>query len=180
MKTQTCCFTGHRKIPPEQYDCIAERLRAEIITLIQNGITFFGAGGALGFDTLAALTVLSLQKEHPRIRLILVLPCPTQAHSWAAKDIAIARIHAQLHAPPKPPPCRQQQRLPLLSDQNQRRHGIHRGVCKAERPASHQPRKPVTTKNTLPKNPFGRVFSVPFITSNTKSRFRVKPGMTCF
>jgi uncharacterized phage-like protein YoqJ len=89
MREKTCCFTGHRKIPPGQYNRIAEQLREEIITLIKNGIIFFGAGGALGFDTLAALTVLSLKKEYLQIKLILVLPCPTQTKGWAEKDVEI-------------------------------------------------------------------------------------------
>lgn len=36
------------------------------------------AGGALGFDTLAARTVLRLKKEFPKIRLVLALPCPPE------------------------------------------------------------------------------------------------------
>lgn len=34
MKEQTCCFTGHRRIPPEQYEHITERLKSEITALI--------------------------------------------------------------------------------------------------------------------------------------------------
>ena len=30
MKTKTCCFTGHRKIPPAQYKNIAKRLRTTL------------------------------------------------------------------------------------------------------------------------------------------------------
>ncbi len=89
LQSKTCCFTGHRKIPPEQYHRIAERLRKEIIRLIEKGICYFGAGGALGFDTLAAQTVLSLKAEYPQIKLILVLPCMTQTRGWAEKDVAI-------------------------------------------------------------------------------------------
>lgn len=89
MKTKTCCFTGHRKIPPEQYHRIAERLREHIIQLIEEGTCYFGAGGALGFDTLAAQTVLSLKAKYPQIKLILVLPCVTQTRGWAEKDVAI-------------------------------------------------------------------------------------------
>lgn len=88
-QTKACCFTGHREIPPGQYRRIAERLREEIVALIKNDILFFCAGGALGFDTLAALTVLSLKKEYPQIKLILVLPCPAQTRKWAEKDIEI-------------------------------------------------------------------------------------------
>ena len=58
MKTKTCCFTGHRKIPPAQYKNIAKRLRLEIEAMIRRGVVYFGAGGALGFDTMAAEAVL--------------------------------------------------------------------------------------------------------------------------
>lgn len=45
--------------------------------------------GALGFDTLAAQFVLSLKKQYPHIKLILVLPCITQTKVWSKNDIAI-------------------------------------------------------------------------------------------
>ena len=64
MKKQTCCFTGHRKIPPEQYERIAQRLKAEITALIHRGVVYFEAGGALGFDTMAARDVLELKKDY--------------------------------------------------------------------------------------------------------------------
>lgn len=89
MRDRTCCFTGHRKIPSEQYTQIARRLRCEIVKLIEQGYAFFGTGGALGFDTLAAQTVLELRESYPQIKLILVLPCKNQTHGWDAKDIAI-------------------------------------------------------------------------------------------
>ncbi len=50
---------------------------------------YFGAGGALGFDTLAAQCVLSLRKRYPHIKLILVLPCTAQTKGWSKDDIAI-------------------------------------------------------------------------------------------
>ncbi len=89
MKERTCCFTGHRKIPPMQSEQIAERLRTELISLIDHGYLYFGAGGALGFDTIAAQTILSLQQSYPQIKLILVLPCKTQTRGWNDYDVAI-------------------------------------------------------------------------------------------
>ena len=44
------------------------------------------AGGALGFDTQAALAVLSLRRKYPQIRLELYLPCPTQTRGWEEND----------------------------------------------------------------------------------------------
>ena len=83
MKERTVCFTGHRKIPPERMDTLARRLKTILIGLIENGYHFFGAGGALGFDTLAAQTVIDLKTSYPHIKLILVLPCLSQADSWS-------------------------------------------------------------------------------------------------
>lgn len=82
MKEYTCCFTGHRKIPFEQYECIAERLKLAIIMLIKKGVIYFAAGGALGFDTMAAQAVLELRNLYPQIKLILVFPCKTQSLYW--------------------------------------------------------------------------------------------------
>lgn len=89
MKNHTVCFTGHRKIPPEQADTLARQLRSTLMRLIEDGYIYFGAGGALGFDTLAAKAVLDLRAEHPQIKLILVLPCLSQTRGWSARDIEI-------------------------------------------------------------------------------------------
>lgn len=89
MKERTCCFTGHRAIPEWQRDSISVALRVTIRTLIQNGYQYFGAGGALGFDTMAAQMVLSLKSEFPNIKLILVLPCKNQTDRWRENDRAI-------------------------------------------------------------------------------------------
>lgn len=86
MKTCTVCFTGHRKIPPKRMTSLARRLKTEIIELIDKGYLFFETGGALGFDTLAAQTVLDLKVDYPQIKLILVLPCLSQADSWDSED----------------------------------------------------------------------------------------------
>lgn len=87
IKGFTCCFTGHRKIPKEKYPQIEERLKAEIEKLIKKGVVYFGAGGALGFDTLCATTVLKLRTFYPQIRLVLVLPCKEQSKGWNSEDI---------------------------------------------------------------------------------------------
>ena len=82
MINQTCCFTGHRKIPLDQLESVTQRLRDAVIASIKDGYLYFGAGGALEFDTLAAQTVLNLKKDYPLVKLILVLPCKTQTRGW--------------------------------------------------------------------------------------------------
>lgn len=89
MKDKTCCFTGHREIPERQRDDIYKVLKNEIISLIEKGYCYFGAGGALGFDTMAAQAVLELKQLYPHIRLILVLPCLEQTRGWSARDVAV-------------------------------------------------------------------------------------------
>ena len=89
MKNRTVCFTGHRKIPQEHFGVLAQQLKAILVQLIDEGYVYFGAGGALGFDTLAAQTVLKLKTEYPEVKLILVLPCLSQTRGWSARDIEI-------------------------------------------------------------------------------------------
>ncbi len=87
MINQTCCFTGHRKIPLDQLEVVTQRLRDAVTASIKDGYLYFGAGGALGFDTIAAQTVLELKNDYPQIKLILVLPCKTQTRGWNQKDV---------------------------------------------------------------------------------------------
>ncbi|MBR3767360.1 MAG: DUF1273 family protein [Clostridia bacterium] len=87
MKNISCCFTGHRDIPRNKYPEIAGMLYNEIITLIEKGYTHFFAGGALGFDTLAAETVLALKKDYPEIKLHIIIPCKNQTRGWREEDI---------------------------------------------------------------------------------------------
>ena len=56
------------------------------------GVDTFLAGGALGFDTLAAQEVLRLKAAGlPQLRLVLVLPCLGQEAYWKAEDAALYR-----------------------------------------------------------------------------------------
>ncbi len=83
MKENTCCFTGHRVIAPTKFIYIKHRLVTIIEKLISDGITDFCAGGALGFDTVAAQTVLEAKEKHPAIKLHLILPCKNQTENWS-------------------------------------------------------------------------------------------------
>ena len=88
-REETCCFTGHRKIPEEEREQLARRLEATVEELIRAGVRYFGAGGALGFDTLAAQTILKLRTQYSQVKLILVLPCETQTRGWPEEDVRI-------------------------------------------------------------------------------------------
>lgn len=89
MKNRTCCFTGHRRLSAEQAEVVKVKLKYTLTEMIKEGYLYFGTGGALGFDTLAALTVLELKKEYLRIKLILVLPCVNQTRGWNKKDVEV-------------------------------------------------------------------------------------------
>lgn len=80
----SACFTGHRIIPRTAE--IDERLYSILEKWIRiRGITDFYAGGAVGWDTLAAATVIRLREKYPEIKLHLVLPCSNaeQTARWS-------------------------------------------------------------------------------------------------
>lgn len=84
---RTVCFTGHRDIPREHAFVLPRLLENELITLIERGVTVFRAGGAVGFDTLAALKVLEMKESHPHIKLELILPCENQTEWWREAEV---------------------------------------------------------------------------------------------
>ncbi len=88
MKDKPCCFTGHREIPEKERTTVKAKTKQEIIALIENGVAFFGTGGARGFDTLAAEIILELKEIYPHIKLILIIPCANQTKGWAKDDTA--------------------------------------------------------------------------------------------
>lgn len=89
VKEKTCCFTGHRDIPSGAYQHIFSKTEEMVENLIKKGYLYFGAGGALGFDTIGAFTVLKLKEKYPDVRLILVLPCLSQTRGWSSHDVEI-------------------------------------------------------------------------------------------
>lgn len=69
-------FTGHRQVI--DYKQTSERVKDAIRYCYKSGARFFYAGGAVGFDTIAAGAVLSLKAELSDIVLIVVVPFPDQ------------------------------------------------------------------------------------------------------
>ena len=84
---QGCSFTGHRIIPQAE----TQRLRGLLDRAIEyayiSGCRSFYCGGAVGFDTLAAHAVLEKRKKYADIRLVLLLPCLSQAKGWRRRDV---------------------------------------------------------------------------------------------
>ena len=91
MQRKKCMFTGHRIIAESDREKLWEGLKKEISDLYISGLRDFITGGALGFDTLAALTVLALKEVRPDVKLHLYLPCRDQDKKWSTKDREIFR-----------------------------------------------------------------------------------------
>ena len=81
---QTCCLTGHRVIPPGEQQKIMVRTRYILLRLIrEKHVRYFGVGGAVGFDMLAAEYLIKLRAhtEH-QLKIVSVLPYP----AWRETD----------------------------------------------------------------------------------------------
>lgn len=86
-KAKVACFSGYRKLPQDSTE-LRVNLEKAIVELIVRGVVFFGSGGALGFDQLAAETVLRHKEKYPHIGLVMVLPCPPEQQSlkWSEEQ----------------------------------------------------------------------------------------------
>lgn len=82
----TCCFTGHRTIPPGMEEYLTGRVMDGVKYLHERGTKTFLSGGALGFDTLAARAVIKCQEVYSDIQLFIIAPCQDQDKLWSPKD----------------------------------------------------------------------------------------------
>lgn len=87
----TCCFTGHRRLPADKIEYIVKRLDNEIDILINQGVTEFISGGAVGFDLIAASLVAAKKEMGQDIKLIFALPCKNQDANWGDKNKKLYR-----------------------------------------------------------------------------------------
>ena len=83
---KSVCFTGHRIVGT---DLDTDRLQRCIEKAISKGCDTFICGGALGFDTFAARTVLRMRYVYPHIKLHLYLPCSNQSDRWTPAQRAV-------------------------------------------------------------------------------------------
>lgn len=92
--TPTCAFIGQRPATfpwgydEEHIDCIRLKfsMAAQIVSLIENGVTTFLTGMSLGADMWGAELVLACKKRYPNLKLIAALPCETQADRWSCEQ----------------------------------------------------------------------------------------------
>lgn len=87
-----CCFAGPGRVPDKEVNRLAREIEAAVHGLAARGIVWFWAGGALGFDTLAAMTVLKMKEHMPALRLGLLLPGQDQADQWHAANRAVYNV----------------------------------------------------------------------------------------
>ena len=89
-----CCFTGHRPAGLPDHgeeksaamDALKLLLLETVSEAVHSGVTTFLAGGAAGFDLLAAEAVLALKGDMPRLELILALPAK---NPWEALPVSL-------------------------------------------------------------------------------------------
>lgn len=80
---KTCAFTGHRQI---ENDLDAEYLKKIISEFIESGYDTFLCGMAVGFDMIAAETVLELRENYPQIKLVACVPCKGQSRYFTGAE----------------------------------------------------------------------------------------------
>lgn len=91
---RTITFTGHRPDKLYGYNLKNEKylklnkLLEEILEkkITEEGYNTFISGGALGFDTVAFLSIKNLKKKYPYIKNILAIPFENQDIKWSLKD----------------------------------------------------------------------------------------------
>lgn len=84
----TCCFSGHRDLPADKISLLELEIEKAVRKLVTNhGVCYFGVGGAVGFDTLAAKVLFQLRKrEFPQIKVILVYPFDGYTRWWTREQ----------------------------------------------------------------------------------------------
>ena len=86
----TCaCFTGHRAMTEDELKNAASLVSRQVEALYSKGVKNYYAGGAIGFDLAAAVTVLNMKRVYPDITLNLALPCPEYQGKWTRAQIEL-------------------------------------------------------------------------------------------
>ena len=91
MKSTTACFSGHRVLSHKKIEKIVKRLDEAVGQLIQQGVTDFLCGGAVGFDHIAASLIITKKQQGADIRLLFALPCRNQDEKWTDRQKQLYR-----------------------------------------------------------------------------------------
>lgn len=91
LRHKTCCFTGHRSLPEDEVPALRQRVCDRVAMMYRFGFDTYIAGGALGFDTLAAQEVLRMRDspDFPKLKLVLALPFLGQEARWRPEEQAV-------------------------------------------------------------------------------------------
>lgn len=73
-RRKTCCVTGHRDIPEQKKETIAQLLPQEILKAIADGYTHFISGFATGADLMFADIMIQLKAVYPITLEIRIKP----------------------------------------------------------------------------------------------------------
>lgn len=85
-KENCCCFTGHRNLTESDMHTAYDAVMSLIPRLVERGILRFYSGGAVGFDSIAAIAVLNSKVRFPELELILALPCRDHSKKWSTAN----------------------------------------------------------------------------------------------
>ena len=85
---RSAAFSGHRHISPDRAPSLLKDLGTTIARLYEEGVTTFYCGMAMGFDLMAAESVLNLRAFHPEVKLIAVIPFKGQDKFYTDEDKA--------------------------------------------------------------------------------------------
>ncbi len=77
LKKHTVCFTGHRTLLTDKISVFNHVLN-EVQFTYRKGYRIFIAGGAVGFDMVAAEAVLKFKETHDDVILLIAVPFPEQ------------------------------------------------------------------------------------------------------
>lgn len=84
--TTSVCFTGHRIIAPSKTESLKSQLHEIIENLYKEGHRSFYCGMAIGFDLLAAETLIGLKAKYNDIHLTACIPFIGQESRFSAID----------------------------------------------------------------------------------------------
>lgn len=80
---RSCAFTGHRTLLSTfSKDELFER----VLSLVKEGVDTFYNGMAMGFDLIAAETVLKIKETYKNVKLIACIPCYGQERYFSERD----------------------------------------------------------------------------------------------
>ena len=96
-RVETCCVSGSVVLPYHDQE-IRRRIRELAAKLVAAGVVYFLVGGDIGFDMIAAGTLLTMRRNDGLpIQVISVLPFPGYSDHWM-EEYRLRQKHIMLHS----------------------------------------------------------------------------------